>query len=270
MSDMSTARLAFVLAAGACAMPCFGADPAPTIAPATSASATPQQQALQKQIDSVQMQMAAAMTGRSFPDYKKALDQFVLPSCTFTSVNGETVSYPKYLGFMQRTIATRRPGATEQIRTLTLTMAGDKALETAVADDTTDYLDARGNFGPRGHHHQLEKRSFFRVHWTNSALPAPGASPASVGTASGGAWKSEAIAFSEIALFVDGQPYTPPTPKAPTAKKGNSGSGKTGDRGSGSSGYSVAPQMNPIMPSVIRPNRTVRPHRKPAKHKSHR
>lgn len=116
MSRNFTLRALFAVAA-AWAIPCAGADTATPASPATPAPVTPQQQALQQEIDHVQGQMASAMNAHSFADYQKALDQFVLPTCLFTSVSGNTVSYPKYLTYMQASLASRSASVTEQIKT---------------------------------------------------------------------------------------------------------------------------------------------------------
>lgn len=132
-------------------------------------------------------------------------------------------------------------------------MTGPKALETGVMVDAMDYVDTAGLFGPKGRHHHLEKRKSFRVHWTAPATGTAVVAKSDVAK-DGTGWKAEAIAFNDVEMLVDGQPYSPPPPKQPTQKRSNSSSRP--------SGYSGGQQFKPMLPSVIRPLRTIKLHKR--------
>lgn len=211
--------IAFVLAAalGLMVAPRLVADPS-AAHPKTIGTAvppphpqTPQEQALQAHADSLQTQMAAAVTARRYDDYASALNQLASPDCRFFSVNGQSTSRTQFLDAERQSLTAQKPGLTESMRTLTLNITGQTALETAVATDDEDAVDTAGQNGSKGKKHHWQRQTFLRLHWAGaSAAPAPrkrrGASDATT-------WQAQEIAVTDVQTFLDGAPYIPPQPK---------------------------------------------------------
>jgi hypothetical protein len=171
---------------------------------------TPDEQALHTRLDTMQGQMAAAVSAGHPEDYETALDRLAMTGCRFYAIGGQEASRTKYLGVERAAIAAQGPGLTETFKTQTVTITGSTALATSVATEDQEVTDTTGQFGPQGRRHHWQRQTFYRVHLV-----------ATPGRRGANAWKAQQIAVTNIQLFLDGNPYQPParTTPAKRAKK---------------------------------------------------